>query len=264
MSDPVAVRFRDRLKKGERLLGTLLSLPSPEVAEVCAVAGFDWLFIDMEHGLLDFADVQRMIQAAGHCCPCVVRVPSNEAVWVCKALDAGAAGIIFPHVNNAEDARSVVLAAKYPPQGIRSIAVARAQGYGSRLQECVDNANLETVLIAQAEHVEAAVNIESILAVPGVDAILVGPYDLSASLEKPGRVADAEVVQAIGRIRDACGARGMPAGIFARDVGTASGAFSAGFSLVCVATDCLLLLEAARAVVKQGKQGVGPREVDSY
>jgi 2-dehydro-3-deoxyglucarate aldolase/4-hydroxy-2-oxoheptanedioate aldolase len=256
MSDPVAVRFRDRLKEGERLLGTLLSLPSPEVAEICAVAGFDWLFIDMEHGLLDFADVQRMIQAAGRCCPCVVRVPSNEAVWVCKALDAGAAGIIFPHVNNAEDARSVVFAAKYPPQGIRSIAVARAQGYGSQLQECVDNANLETVLIAQAEHVEAARNIESILAVPGLDAILVGPYDLSASLEKPGRVTDPEVVQAIDRVRDACAARGMPAGIFARDTGTASRAFSAGFSLVCVATDCLLLLEAARGVVKQG---VGPR-----
>ncbi len=253
MSDPVAVRFRAQLKKGERLLGTLLSLPSPEVAEVCAAAGFDWLFIDMEHGLLDFTDVQRMIQAAGSHCPCIVRVPSNEATWVCKALDTGAAGIIFPHINNADDARAAVLAGKYPPEGIRSIAVARAQGFGSRLQECVDNANQETALIAQAEHVEAARNIESILVVPGVDAILVGPFDLSASLNKPGRVTDPEVAEAIGKVRDACIAQGTPAGIFARDIDTASRAFAAGFSLVCVATDCLLLLEAARSVVKRAK-----------
>ncbi len=255
MFSPVDAHFRERMRNGDPLLGTLLSLPSPEVAEICAAAGFDWLFIDMEHGLLGFADVQRMIQAAGHRCPCVVRVPSNEATWVCKALDTGAAGIIFPHINNADDARSAVRAGKYPPEGIRSIAVARAQGYGSRLQECVDDANLETVLIAQAEHAEAARNIESILAVPGVDAILVGPYDLSASLKKPGKVNDPEVADTIGKVRDACTARGISAGIFVRDADAASSAFQAGFSLVCVATDCLLLLEAARSVVK----GVGPK-----
>jgi 2-keto-3-deoxy-L-rhamnonate aldolase RhmA len=119
----------------------------------------------------------------------------------------------------------------------------------------VDDANLETVLIAQAEHAEAARNIESILAVPGVDAILVGPYDLSASLKKPGKVNDPEVADTIGKVRDACTSRGISAGIFVRDADAASSAFQAGFSLVCVATDCLLLLEAARSVVK----GVGPK-----
>jgi 2-keto-3-deoxy-L-rhamnonate aldolase RhmA len=256
MFNPVNARFREQLKNGDPLLGTLLSLPSPEVAEICAAAGFDWLFIDMEHGLLDFADIQRMIQAAGHRCPCIVRVPSNEAVWACKALDTGAAGIIFPHINNADDARSAVLAAKYPPDGIRSIAVARAQRFGSRLQECVDTANLETVLIAQAEHTDAVRNIESILAVPGVDAILVGPLDLSASMNKPGRVTDPEVAEAIGRVRGACARRGIPAGIFARDADTASRAFAAGFTLVCVATDSLLFFEAARSVVEGARNGI--------
>ena len=253
MFNPVDVHFREQLKNGEPLLGTLLSLPSPDAAEICAAAGFDWLFIDMEHGTLDFAAVQQMIQAAGQNCPCIVRVPSNEAIWVGKALDTGAAGVIFPHINNADDARSAVLAGKYPPEGIRSIGVARAQGFGSRLQECVDNANRETILIAQAEHAEAVRNIESILAVPGVDAVLVGPYDLSASLKKPGRVTDPEVTEAIVRVREACAARGIPTGIFARDVEAASQAFAAGFSLVCVATDSLLLFQAARAVVARAK-----------
>ena len=253
MFNPLDARFRQRLKKVEPLLGTLLSLPSPDTAEICAAAGFDWLFIDMEHGNLDFAAVQRMIQAAGPRCPCVVRVASNDAVWVGKALDTGAAGIIFPHINSADDARSAVLSGKYPPEGIRSIGVARAQGFGSRLQACVDNANRETALIAQAEHAEAARNIESILAVPGVDGILVGPFDLSASMNKPGRITDPEVEQAIGRIRDACAARGTPVGIFVRDAGGASKAFEAGFSLVCVATDSMLLSQAARAVVAEAK-----------
>jgi len=253
MFNPVDARFRQRLKKGEPLLGTLLSLPSPDTAEICAAAGFDWLFIDMEHGILDFAAVQHMIQAAGPDCPCVVRVASNEPVWVGKALDTGAAGIIFPHINSADDARSAVLSGKYPPEGIRSIGVARAQGFGSRLQACVDNANRETALIAQAEHAEAARNIESILGVPGVDGILVGPFDLSASMNKPGRITDPEVEQAIGRIRDACAARGTPVGIFVRDADGASKAFEAGSSLVCVATDSMLLFEAARAVVARAK-----------
>lgn len=253
MLDSIGARFRERLKNGERLLGTLLSIPSPEVAEICAAAGFDWLFVDMEHGLLDFAAVQHLLQAAGRQCPCVVRVPSNEAIWAGRALDTGAAGIIFPHINNADEARSVVLAGKYPPEGNRSIGIARAQEFGNRLMECVNNANRETVLIAQAEHADAARNIESILTVPGIDAILVGPFDLSASMNKPGRVTDPEVQAAIGKVRDACAARGVPAGIFARDVDSASRALAAGFSLVCVATDSLLLFEAARAVVTRVK-----------
>src|SRR5512136_1873246 len=126
MSNPVNGRFREQMKNGEPLLGTLLSIPSPEVAEICAAAGFDRLFVDMEHGLLDFAAVQHLLQAAGRQCPCVVRVPSNEAIWAGRAPDTGAAGIIFPHINKADEARSVVLAGKYPPDGVRSIGVARA------------------------------------------------------------------------------------------------------------------------------------------
>ena len=101
-------RFVARLARREPLLGTLLTLPAPEIAEVVAAARFDWLFVDMEHGLIDFAAVQRVAQAVGHLCPCIVRVPNNEPILIAKALDTGAAGIIVPHVNTPGEARAIV------------------------------------------------------------------------------------------------------------------------------------------------------------
>ena len=119
--------FKKKLAGRKRLVGTLLTLPSPEIAEICANIGFDWLFLDMEHGLLDIAGAQRMAQAAG-ACPCLVRVPVNEPVWIKKAMDIGAAGLIFPNIKSAEEAKRAVGEAKYPPEGVRSVGIGRAHG----------------------------------------------------------------------------------------------------------------------------------------
>jgi 2-keto-3-deoxy-L-rhamnonate aldolase RhmA len=246
-------RFRQRLGDREPLLGTLVSLPSPEIAELLAGAGFDWLFLDMEHGLLDFAAVQRLIQAAGDQCACIVRVPSNEPVWISRALDTGAAGLIFPHINSAAEARAAVSAGKYPPEGVRSIGVARAQGFGSDLQHSVAHANLETTLVPQVEHIDAARAIEAILSVPRIDAVFIGPFDLSASLGRPGDIAHPEVQRAIAAVRDACALKVIPCGIFVVDAVAARQAFAAGYSLVCVATDTILLGSAATMVIRESK-----------
>jgi 2-keto-3-deoxy-L-rhamnonate aldolase RhmA len=242
-------RFQERLARREPLLGTLLTLPSPEIAEVMAAAGFDWLFIDMEHGLLDFADVQRMIQAAGGACPCIVRVSNNEAILVAKALDTGAAGIIVPHVNTADEAAAAVRAARYPPAGSRSIGVARAQGYGGRLADAIAGDNNRTLVVAQVEHIDAVAGIEAIVRVPGVDAIFIGPFDMSASLGKPGDIGAPDVQAAISAVREACAAQQVPCGIFVVDGAAARQAFGSGQSLVCAATDTLLMASAARRLV---------------
>lgn len=241
--------FKARLAGQETLLGVLISLPSPELAEIYAGAGFDWLFLDWEHGLHDVLGLQRIIQAVGRTCPCVIRVPDNDPVWIAKALDTGAAGIIIPHVNSTADAARAVAAAKYAPLGVRSIGVARAQGYGLDVQGSLGRDNEETAVIAQAEHIEAARHIDAILAVPGVDAAFVGPFDLSASLNKPGRLGDAEVQAAIEHIRKACAEKNMPAGIFAADAETAVRHRDAGFRLLCIGTDALDAGRAARATV---------------
>jgi 2-keto-3-deoxy-L-rhamnonate aldolase RhmA len=245
--------FKKRLLAKERLIGTLMTLPSPELAEISAGAGFDWLFLDMEHGLLDLGAVQRLVQTVGERCPCLIRVPVNEEVWIKKALDIGPAGLIFPHLNTPEEAASVVRQSKYPPQGARSMGMARAQGYGARFDEYLASANKETTLVAQVEHIDAVRNIDWILDVPGIDAVFIGPYDLSASLNKPGRVGDPDVVEAIGLVRKACEGRGKPAGIFARDSETAAKALEQGFSFVCVGMDVTLFSKIASQVVRELK-----------
>lgn len=256
--DPATASFAARLSRREPLLGTLLTLPSPEIAEVTASAGFDWLFVDMEHGLLDFAAVQRIAQAAGSC-PCVVRVPANEAILVAKALDTGAAGVIVPHVSTSAGARAAVRAAKYPPQGERSIGVARAQGYGGRLAEAIARGNDETVVVVQVEHADALPNIGAIVAEPGVGAVFVGPFDLSASFGKPGEIGAPDVQAAIGAITSACAARPLPCGIFVVDGAAARRAFAAGHTLVCATTDTLLIRGAARRLCEEAKAGSSPR-----
>jgi 2-dehydro-3-deoxyglucarate aldolase/4-hydroxy-2-oxoheptanedioate aldolase len=246
----MAKPFKVALKEDAPQIGLLLSLPSPEIVEICIEAGFDWLFLDMEHGLLDFIIVQRMIQAAAGRVACIIRVPANEPIWISKALDLGADGLIFPHVNTAGEAAACVRAALYPPLGARSIGIARGQGYGVRVKETVAGANADVTLIAQAEHIDAARNIESILEVPGIDAVFIGPFDLSASLGLPGRIDDVRVQDAIGTILAASRIRRVPAGIFAAAPEAAKAAGARGFSFVCAGTDGSLLGQAAKAVIE--------------
>jgi len=244
-------QFKSRLKNREKLVGTLITLPSPELAEIAAEVGFDWLFVDMEHGRLDLAVVQRIAQAAGDRCPCLVRVPANDEMWVKKILDVGVAGLIFPHLNTPEDAAAIVGWCRYAPDGTRSVGMARAQGYGRRFDEYLAKANADTTLVAQAEHIDAVRNIDWILEVPGIDAAFVGPYDLSSSMGKPGRVQDPDVRDAIGVVRAACEKRNIPAGIFAGDADAASRALGEGFTLVAVGLDVTLFSRAASAVVEK-------------
>jgi len=247
------ILFKQQLLDREKLVGTLLTLPAPELAEIAADAGFDWLFLDMEHGLLDSLAVQRIAQAVGERCPCVVRVPANEETWIKKALDAGVAGLIFPHLNTRAEAERVIRMSLFSPEGERSISIARASRFGMKIEEYLVEANRNTSFIAQVEHIDAVRNIDEIIAVPGIDAVLVGPYDLSASLKKPGQLGDAEVLEAVAKVQESCDAQGVPAGIFAGDTASAERAFKAGFSFVCVATDITLFSRAAAQTVRDLK-----------
>ena len=238
--------FRTRLIRGDLLVGTLVSLPAPEVAEILAEAGFDWLFIDMEHSQLDPPAAQVILQAVDQRIDCVLRVALNDEIWLKKALDTGASGVMIPQVNSAEDARRAVRFCKYPPQGGRSVGLWRAQGYGARLAQYLAEANSQTAVIVQVEHIQAVNNIDAIIAVEGVDAVLVGPYDLSASMDHMGQVEHPDVQAAIQRVRQACQARGMPLGIFATTAERARAYIQEGFRLVAAGGDTLMLGSAAR------------------
>jgi 2-dehydro-3-deoxyglucarate aldolase/4-hydroxy-2-oxoheptanedioate aldolase len=243
--------FRQRLRDGELLVGTLSTLPAPEIAEVLADLVFDWLFIDTEHGSFDAMEAQALLQAAGSRCPCLVRVPAGQEVWIKKALDIGAAGVIVPQVNSVELAERVVRLCKYPPEGVRGVGIARAHGYGLQFQEYVDTANEAVSVVIQVEHAEALKNVEAIVSVPGIDAVLIGPYDLSASLGKMGEVNDPEVQEAIAHIRKACQAAGVRLGAFGVDAAAVQPFIEQGFTLIAVGTDMLFLIQGAAEALSQ-------------
>jgi len=243
--------FRQRVRRRERMLGTIVTLPSPEVAELLAGAGVDWLFVDMEHGLIDATAAHRIVQAVAGACACVVRVPWHDAAWIGKVLDTGADGVIVPHVTAEQGVAAIVTAGRYAPEGSRSIGITRANGYGRRLTDQLATANEHVALIAQVEDIAGVKEIEAIAGTSGIDAVFIGPFDLSASLGRPGQIGDHLVQEAIGHVRAACDRRGMACGILAADADGARRAFAAGDSLVCVGTDTLLLGGAARQVVQQ-------------
>jgi 2-dehydro-3-deoxyglucarate aldolase/4-hydroxy-2-oxoheptanedioate aldolase len=239
--------FAARLRAGRTLLGTIVTLDSSEVVEILSGAGFDWLFIDTEHAPLDALAAQRLLQAAR--IPCVIRVPDGAEATLKKALDAGAAGVVVPMVNSAAQAEAVVEACKYPPRGRRGVGIARAQGYGPGFGEYVRRANDATAVIVQCEHIRAVENIESIVAVAGVDAIFVGPYDLSGSMGRLGDVEHLDVLAAIEGVRLACERAGKPLGIFTGAPEAARRFVAQGYSLVAVGADTMLLGGAARQAV---------------
>jgi 2-dehydro-3-deoxyglucarate aldolase/4-hydroxy-2-oxoheptanedioate aldolase len=238
--------FCSRLRNGELLIGTLVTLSSPEATEVMAHVGFDWLFIDTEHGPFDALGALALLQAAGEKCPCIVRVPVGDEVWIKKALDIGAAGIIVPQVNSAEQAERVVRYCKYPPEGVRGVGLARAHGYGGQFQEYLAEANQNIAVILQAEHKDAVANIQSIVKVPGIDALLIGPYDLSASMGKMGQVTDPEVQGAVSTVRQACLGAGIRLGAFGVSAEAVAPYIGQGFTLIAVGVDVLFLSAAAK------------------
>lgn len=240
------MNFRTRLTNHERLIGTLITLPGPELAEICADAGFDWLFLDMEHGALGLDDVRHITQAVGERCPCVVRVPATDRLWVTQVLEIGVAGLILPQLTSAADVAQVISYAKYPPQGTRSVGIGRAHRYGAAFAEYLARANDDAAIIVQIEHVDAVRNVEAIAGVVGVDALLIGPFDLSASMNKPGNLLDPEVQGAIEHVRGVVDARHIPLGIFSADLDGGKRALDAGYSLVPVASDALMLVRASQ------------------
>jgi 2-dehydro-3-deoxyglucarate aldolase/4-hydroxy-2-oxoheptanedioate aldolase len=238
--------FLNRVKNGELLLGTIVTMPSPESAELLSKAGFDWLFVDMEHTSIGVKDVQRILQAVGEECPCLVRVPVLDEVWIKKVLESGPAGIIVPHVNTPEDAQKMVRWSKYPPDGIRSVGISRAQGYGLNLEDYMSKANHSLILVPQVEHIEAIRNLEAFVKIPGLSAVFVGPYDLSGSVGKHGKVQDPKVQGLIQEVQATCSKAGMVTGIFGKDAEAVKPHIAIGYSLVAVGTDTSYLIRSVQ------------------
>jgi 2-dehydro-3-deoxyglucarate aldolase/4-hydroxy-2-oxoheptanedioate aldolase len=246
--------LKRRLRDKETAIGSLVTLPSPDIAEIMSLVGWDYLWIDTEHTPIDFAQAQSMLQAVGGRCPCIIRIPENKEVWIKKALDIGCDGIVIPQVKSRAEAQRVVDWSFYPPIGKRSVGVARAHDYGMSFEKYVKKVNEDLVIVLQIEHIDAVEDIDHILKVSGIDAILIGPLDLSGSLDLVGQTDHPQVQEAIERVRIKCGDAGMPLGIFTTDPASAKKRIQEGFSLIALNMDAGFLLQAAQLALEETRE----------
>lgn len=235
-------------RAGERTVGGWLSLANTHTAELMAHAGFDWICVDLQHGLIDYSDLVRMLPAisTSDATP-LVRVSGNNPSEIMKVLDAGAMGVVVPLVNSRTEAAAAVHACMYPPRGGRSFGPIRAALYSGR--GYAQEANDEIACIAMIETADGLANVEEIVTTPGLGGIYVGPSDLGLSLglSPNGDTDDPKHLAAVERILAVCKKHKMPIGIHTSTRDYARIRLDAGFNFVTLGTDAALLGQAAAA-----------------
>lgn len=257
-SNPV----RAKLKSGQSSVGTWLTLSNPVVAQLMARTGFDWLTVELEHSPTSFETAAQMfaITAASGCVP-LARIPWNSGENIKRVLDTGAWGIVVPMVNNRAEAEAVVKAARYRPIGERSIGgQLHATNFSTDAATYYARANDEILVIVMAEHVDAVENIESILSVPGIDAVFVGPNDLHASMGLPPAF-DSDNPQfnaALKKILAAARAKGIAAGIHVTDATQAQRRMSEGWQFIAVISEAGFMLAKASEITRALGLSEGP------
>ncbi|MEZ4502057.1 MAG: aldolase/citrate lyase family protein [Dehalococcoidia bacterium] len=245
-------------RAGGQTIGGWLSVPSSFTAEVMAHQNFDWLCVDMQHGLIDFADSVHMLQAISttDTVP-FVRVPWNDPATIMRALDAGAYGVIVPLVNNRWDAERAVSACRYPPVGQRSSGPARATMYGGA--DYQDWANEEVACIVMIETTEALHNLDAILSTPGVDAAYIGPSDLAYAIGvKPtGDNHDPKHAETVEMILAKCREHGVAPGVHTGSVEFTTKYLEMGFQLVMLGADRVFMQRQAAGDLREAREASG-------
>jgi 2-dehydro-3-deoxyglucarate aldolase len=250
--------LKSKLKNNELTIGSWITIGSSAVVEIMATAGFEWLCVDMEHTSIDL-DTAKMLITTIHAnsMKALVRVSKNEEVIIKKVLDMGADGVIVPMIKSKEEAQEAVEYVKYPPHGKRGVGLYRAQGYGTKFEEYKKWVEEEVVIIAQIEHIDAVNNINDILQVLGIDGTIVGPYDLSGSMGKPGAYYDDDVQQAISKVEEACKKYNKPYGfhVIESEPSKLQERIDEGCTFLAYSLDFFFLGDCARSGMKKIFEG---------
>lgn len=235
--------FKDRMRRGDRLLGFFIGTPSPATVEMAGLCGYDFVIIDTEHGPADIETIENMLRAAAmHGMAGLVRVPDGSVASIQRVLDAGADGILVPHVSSAAIAREVVERALYAAEGKRGVALSRSSSYGvGDSKAYYATRNRHTCVIVMVEDAEALPVVEEIVAVPGLDAVFIGPGDLAASLGHAGDIRHPAVQEAVGTIAAAAQRAGVARATVGRTAEDVRRLVAAGTGMVCFNTTAMLV-----------------------
>ena len=233
---------------------------TPGIGHLCKSAGCDFIFLDMEHsgfGYDRLKEMLRFMEAADM--PTMVRVPARDYTWIARACDMGAEGLVLPMVADADEARRIVAAMKYPPVGIRGVApgVAHQRYRPGPVVEGLKQANVKTTFFCQIETQTGLDNVEEIAAVPGVDCLWIGHFDLSASMGIPGEFDNPRYTQAVSRIIDAAQANKLSLGHLVPTVAEGERLNKLGFDFICYNGDVWLFQAALTEGISQLRAKLG-------
>ena len=252
--NPPTNPFKEAIAKREKQIGLWCALTSNVVTEMIGAMGYDWLVLDAEHAPNDLATLIPQLQGlrGSHSEP-VVRTPWNDPVLIKRFMDIGFRTVLFPYIQNAEEAAAAVAATRYPPEGIRGVAtVHRACHYGADTTYA-KTANAKACVLVQVETGTAVDNIESICEVPNVDGVFIGPADLAASMGHLGNPGHEEVQKVMKHCLEVCTAKGKPIGTLAPVTADAKKYLEWGYTFVAVGADIGLLRAAANAKLAEYK-----------
>jgi 2-dehydro-3-deoxyglucarate aldolase/4-hydroxy-2-oxoheptanedioate aldolase len=243
--------LRERIHAGETTFGAWLGLGSPLGAELLGRAGFDWLVVDLEHGAATESELLAhltAIEVTGTAA--IVRPQSGERLRIGRALDLGAAGIVVPRLDTADQAREAVTFLRYPPDGQRGVALlTRGARLGSVAHSAIATVNRDIVGIIQIETPSSLEQADEIAAIDGVDVLFVGPADLSHSLGVPGQFDNATYLAGLERVVAACRAHGKAAGILLYDPASFGPHLEMGFTFVGLGADLSFVAGGAKAAL---------------
>ncbi|MGA1823518.1 MAG: HpcH/HpaI aldolase family protein [bacterium] len=246
--------LKQSLKNRDKTIGSWLALPTEATAEIMAQAGFEWLVIDMEHapiGIEEAARLIRIVDLAG--LPVLCRLPYNAPDLAKNVLDAGATGIIVPMVESKEEAQRAVESAYYPPVGKRGVGLARAQAYGSGFETYKKKIQDSLVVIAMIETQKGIENVGAIATTPGIDALLIGPYDMSASLGLIGQLDHPTLRSSLKKVIEAAHKAGIGCGLHVvhPEKESIAKALNDGYTFLVLGVDMIFLDQAATMAVKR-------------
>lgn len=245
--------LRSHLRKGERVVATFLMMPRVEMVEILASAGFDAVVIDLEHGAIEIADLVPLAAAArGAGIASIARLAVGEASVIGKALDCGVDAVMVPHISSKADAERAVAAARFPPEGNRSLnPYTRGNHYGRGQGSPLEQINQRSAVIAMVEGEAAVEDLDAILQVGGLDAVFVGPVDLSGALGLPGQLDHPEIIAAMERIFARVANSGRAGGLYVHIPARAGHWIEKGAILLAVSADVAMALAGFDAVRRQ-------------
>lgn len=248
--------LKQRMAAGEPIYGMFLNSGSSVLTEVIGLSGFDFVLIDSEHGPTGVLENRELVQAAEYrdLVP-IVRIPNRSSDMILKTLDIGAHGILVPRVNTEEEAKEIAKAARYYPMGLRGVASTRASDYGfTPLKQYFPLANQRNLVAVQCEDIACLPNLDAIAAVAGIDMLFIGPYDLSASMGKPGNVAYEYIKDVVDTVLDTAKRHRKLTGIFTKDIAEAKFYAKLGINFIIVGTDIGCFMNACRGLHAQLKE----------